>query len=108
MSRHLVLAMIVLAGLAGAASAQDRANFTVGTASASRGQKASGVIAVPAGSDAALSIPVVVVHGAKPGPVLAVVAGSHGTEYASIIAVEQLIAAVEPASVSGTVILVPL
>ena len=32
----------------------------------------------------------VVVHGAKEGPVLAIVAGAHGTEYASIIAVERL------------------
>lgn len=88
--------------------AQDRAAFTVGTASAARGQKATGSIAVPAGSDAALSIPVAVVHGARPGPVLSIVAGSHGTEYASIIAVERLIAELDPAAVSGTVILVPL
>ena len=32
-----------------------------------------------------------VVHGARPGPVLALVAGAHGTEYASIIAIEKLI-----------------
>src|SRR5512146_1114212 len=49
-----------------------------------------------------------VVNGAKPGPVLAVVSGAHGTEYASIIAVEKLMAAVDPAALSGTVILVPL
>ena len=84
------------------------ATFTVGTATASRGQKAYGVITVPAGSDAGYDIPVVVVHGARPGPVLAVVSGAHGTEYASIIAVEQLIDLVKPADLSGTVILVPL
>ncbi len=88
--------------------AQDRATFTVGTASAARGQKVTGAIAVPAGTDAALSIPVAVVHGARSGPVLSIVAGSHGTEYASIIAVERLIAEVDPATVSGTLILVPL
>jgi predicted deacylase len=58
--------------------------------------------------DAALSIPVAVVHGAKPGPVLAIVSGAHGTEYASIIAVERLIQQLDPATVSGTVILLPL
>src|SRR5213083_571779 len=89
-------------------AAQDRPSFTVGTAKAARGQKANGVIEVPAGSDAALSIPVTVVHGAKPGPVLAIVSGAHGTEYASIIAVERLIRQLDPAQVSGTVILVPL
>lgn len=62
-------------------AAQDaRSTFTVGTASATRGQKAYGVIQVPAGSDAGYDIPVVVVHGAKPGPVLAVVSGAHGSD----------------------------
>ncbi len=88
--------------------AQDRQTFTVGTATAARGQKATGAIEVPAGVDPALSIPVAVVHGAKPGPVLALVAGSHGTEYASIIALEKLIGMLNPAEVSGTVIIVPL
>jgi predicted deacylase len=91
------------------AAAQDaRATFAVGTATARRGQKAFGVLKVPAGSDAGYDIPVVVVHGAKPGPVFAVVSGAHGTEYSSIIAVEQLIDAVAPAELSGTLILVPL
>ena len=89
-------------------AAQDRATFTVGTATAARGQKATGTIEVPAGSDAALSIPVAVFHGAKPGPVLALVAGSHGTEYTSIIALEKLIGMLNPAEISGTVIVVPL
>jgi uncharacterized protein len=80
----------------------------VGTAKASRGQTATGVLDVPAGSDAALSIPVAVVHGAKPGPVLALLAGAHGTEYASIIALERLITSLDPTQLAGTVIIVPL
>ncbi|HZT78235.1 MAG TPA: succinylglutamate desuccinylase/aspartoacylase family protein [Vicinamibacterales bacterium] len=84
--------------------------FTVGTATAARGQKVYGVIPVPAGSDAGYDIPVALVHGAKPGPVLAVVAGAHGTEYASILAVEQLIdfRGVDPSTMAGTLILVPI
>src|SRR5437762_6402907 len=89
-------------------AAQQQATFTVGTATAPRGQKATGTIEVPAGSDAALSIPVAVFHGAKPGPVLALVSGAHGTEYASIIALEKLIGLLNPAEISGTVIIVPL
>lgn len=85
-----------------------RASFAVGTATAAAGQKANGYIEVPAGGDAATNIPVVVVNGAKPGPVLALVTGAHGTEYVSIIAVEKLIGELDPAQVSGTVILVPL
>ncbi|HZE25530.1 MAG TPA: hypothetical protein VE054_16155 [Blattabacteriaceae bacterium] len=64
-------------------------SFTVGTATASAGQKATGILEVPAGVDAAISIPVVVIRGNKPGPVLALVSGAHGTEYASIIALKK-------------------
>src|SRR5437660_12749814 len=64
--------------------------FSVGTATAAPGQKASGTIEVPAGVDAALSIPVVVAQGTRPGPVLALVSGAHGTEYASILALERV------------------
>jgi predicted deacylase len=91
------------------AGAQDaHPTFTVGTATAKRGATAYGVLTVPAGSDGGYDIPVAVVHGAKPGPVLAIVSGAHGTEYASIVAVEQLVDAVKPATLSGTLILVPL
>jgi predicted deacylase len=108
MSRLIIATVFLLFVLAGLTAAQDRATFTVGTATAARGQKATGTIEVPAGSDAALSIPVAVFHGAKPGPVLAIVAGSHGTEYTSIIALEKLITTLNPAEISGTVIIVPL
>jgi hypothetical protein len=91
------------------APAQDpHPTFAVGTATAQRGQKAYGVLKVPAGTDPGYDIPVVVIHGAKPGPVLAVAAGAHGSEYASIVAVEMLIDAVKPDDVSGTLILLPI
>lgn len=108
MSRVITVIALVAFVFAGSTAAQDRATFTVGTATAARGHKATGTIEVPAGSDAALSIPVAVFHGAKPGPVLAIVAGSHGTEYTSIIALEKLINTLNPAEISGTVIVVPL
>src|SRR5882724_4905545 len=108
MSRLITAAAIVGLLFASLAGAQVRNTFTVGTATAARGQKATGTIEVPAGSDAALSIPVAIFHGAKPGPVLAIVAGSHGTEYTSIIALEKLIGSLNPSEISGTVIIVPL
>jgi hypothetical protein len=83
-------------------------SFTVGTAVAAPGRKATGFIEVPAGVDAATQIPVVVVHGATSGPVLALVSGLHGTEYASILALERLITSLDPAEISGTVIILPL
>lgn len=85
-----------------------QSTFTVGTAAAAPGEKAFGTIDVPAHNDPATSIPVAVFHGAKPGPVLALVSGLHGTEYASIIALEKLIQSLDPAQISGTVIIVPL
>lgn len=105
-----LLLFIVLfpAAMLPAQPADPRPTFTVGTARAARGQKATGVIAVPAGVDAGTNIPVAVVHGAKPGPVLALVAGAHGTEYASIVALEKMIAMLDPAPLSGTVVIVPL
>lgn len=105
--RKLAAAVIALT-IASPTNAQDRATFTAGTATAARGQKVTGTIEVPAASDAALSIPVAVVHGTKPGKVLALVSGAHGTEYASIIALERLIALLDPAEVSGTVIILPV
>ncbi len=104
--RSFFLLACLLLVVTSAAGAQT--TFTVGTATAGPGEKATGFLEVPAGVDAATSIPVVVVRGAKPGPVLALVSGAHGTEYASIIALEKLIQSLEPAQVSGTVIILPL
>ena len=72
-------------------------DVAVGTASAKEGQKATGFIQVAAGVDAGTNIPVIVINGAKPGPKLAIVAGAHGTEYASIIALEKLARAINAA-----------
>jgi len=109
----LAIGSLVLAIPSIAGQADPHLTFTVGTATASRGQQANGVIHVPPGSDPGYDIPVSVIHGARPGPVLAVVSGAHGTEYASILAVEMLIGAdprpaIDPTTLSGTVILVPL
>ncbi len=103
------LLLPVVSGFSQTVAAQDpHPTVTVGEVTATRGRKSLGVIKVPAGSDAGYDIPVAVVHGARPGPVLAVVSGAHGSEYASILAVQKLIETVNPASVSGTLVLVPL
>ena len=84
------------------------ATLSVGTATAAPGQKATGYLEVPAGSDPGTNIPVVVVNGTKPGPTLALVSGAHGTEYASIIALEKVTQTIDPQQLSGAVIIVPL
>src|SRR5215472_13575818 len=106
MKYRKVVLLLLLALTSTAAMGQG--SFTVGTATAASGQMATGFLEIPAGVDAARSIPVVVVRGNKPGPALALVSGAHGTEYASIIALEKVIQTLDPAQVSGTVIILPL
>jgi predicted deacylase len=96
---------MLLCGLCVAAQAAD---VTIGTAAAVTGHKATGYIEVPAGVDAATNLPVIVINGAKEGPKLALFAGAHGTEYASSIALAQLATRVDPAELSGTLIIMPL
>ena len=101
----LVVATLLAAG--NGARAQD-APFNVGTASAVRGVVAYGELKVPTGIDAGSAIAVAIVNGAKPGPVVAFVAGSHGTEYASIVALTRLTSRLDPKALSGAVIIAPL
>lgn len=85
-----------------------RASLAVGSAVARPGETAYGDIRVPAGVEAFLDIPVAVVHGARPGPIVSVVAGVHGTEYASVVALTRLIGRVDPRTLAGSLIVVPL
>jgi predicted deacylase len=80
--------------------------LTVGTATARPGEAASGVIAVPDGADPGTQIPVSVVNGAKPGPILALVAGTHGYEYTSVVALPRVLERLDPKRMTGAVILV--
>lgn len=72
----------------------------------SAGTRADLRILVPAGVDGETFIPVTVIHGAKPGKVLAMVAGVHGFEFASILAAERLAERVDPAQLAGTLVIV--
>jgi len=100
----IVLAALSLGSTSPFLAAQD--SLAVGTVTARRGEKASGWLEVPAGADEGTRIPVSVVHGAKPGPVLALVAGTHGYEYTSVMALPRVLARLDPARMAGSVILV--
>lgn len=108
MSHTLRLVVIAHAFCSSALVAQQTTPFTVGSANAAPGTTAYGAISIPAGSDSALQIAVAVIRGAKPGPVVAFVAGSHGTEYTSIIAMQKLISRIDATRLTGTVIVLPL
>lgn len=88
------------------ATAQQRSSFTVGPVTAKAGETSSASIQVPAAKDEATTIPISVVHGAKPGSVLALIAGNHGYEYAPIIALQRLLPRMDPRQLSGTVVMV--
>ena len=95
------LALFALLLFAAPATTPTAEPLRVGDAIAPPGAKASGWIDVPDGADPGTRIPVSVVHGAQPGPVLALVAGTHGYEYTSIIALPRLLPRLDPARMSG-------
>lgn len=103
--RVTLLVCVVCLDLAGAARAQ-HADFSVGTIIAPAGTRVSGFLEVLKGVDAGTRIPVTVIHGSKPGPVLALVAGTHGYEYSPILALQRFPAKTDPRELVGTIIMV--
>ena len=108
MPRIVRLAAMASTFVAAPLFAQQTTPMTVGSATAAPGTTAYGAISVPAGSDSGLQIAVAVIRGVRAGPTVAFVAGSHGTEYTSIIAMQRLIARIDAKKLGGTVIIAPL
>lgn len=82
------------------------AGFVLGTLEVPEGSTASGWLEVPDGEDDDARIPVSVLHGAAPGPVLALIAGTHGYEYPPITALQRIRQSLDPRDLHGTLILV--
>ena len=90
-----------------ATAAHAQPGFSVGPVTAAPGTTASGTIQIaPRAGDGGTSLPVSVIHGVKPGPVLALVAGVHGQEYTPVIALQNLLRTIDAKTLAGTVILV--
>jgi hypothetical protein len=104
--KRLYTAMLALCVVALPTAAQSPAEFTIGEIKARAGEKEFGFIEVPAAKDEGTRIPVTIVRGTRPGPVLALVAGVHGYEYAPIIALQRLLPRLDPKEISGTIVLV--
>jgi uncharacterized protein len=82
-------------------------SFTIGPVTAQPGTIASGELVVePMARDSGTRIPISILHGRTPGPVLALIAGVHGQEYTPILALQRLRTAIDPATLTGTVIMV--
>ena len=83
--------------------------LTVGTATAAPGETARG--AIPAGDLAGgvkVEIPVVVINGAKPGPVFWVNGAIHGDEPEGPRAIQLAMRRIDPAQLTGAVVMVPV
>jgi predicted deacylase len=98
----------VLAGcLLLTARADAQQPFAIGALSAPPGTTVSGALTIPAGAtDEGTTIPVSIIHGARPGPTLALTAGVHGQEYTPVLALQRLLRAVDPKALAGTLVLV--
>jgi predicted deacylase len=101
MRARLLLAFLAVVGAAHAAEVSQ-----LGPLRADAGQAVSGYLEVPALDDAGARIPVSLVRGAQPGPVLALIAGTHGYEYPGITALQRLRQSIDPQALRGTLLLV--
>jgi predicted deacylase len=80
--------------------------FVIGDMAVESGEMRSGYLLVPEKNGIETRIPITVINGSKPGKVLALVAGVHGYEYPPILALYRLKKNTDPATLSGTLILV--
>jgi hypothetical protein len=96
----LALAIAVLA------ATQVQTPLTIGSVTARPGETASGFLEVPAGVDSATRIPFTLVRGREPGPILALIAGTHGSEVAPIVALQRVRRDLDPARLRGTILMV--
>jgi predicted deacylase len=104
---RLMLASIFITFTAPAAFASDAQPFVIGDEIVAPGTRSDFRLPVPASADEPASfIPVTVLHGKKDGPVLASVSGVHGYEFPPILAADRLADRIDPAELTGTVILV--
>ncbi|MGB5549836.1 MAG: M14 family metallopeptidase [Thermoanaerobaculia bacterium] len=105
-TRWIAMTTLMGALLTGLAAGEEPTVFAVGPLKAARGEQMSGFLEVPAGSDEGTRIPITVVQGRSEGPLLALIAGTHGYEYPPILALQRVRRELDAAALSGTLILV--
>ena len=81
-------------------------SFVLGSLKVPPGQVVSGFLEVATREGVGTSIPVTVIHGAKKGKTLALIAGVHGFEYPPILALYRLKSMIDPKDLAGTLVLV--
>jgi predicted deacylase len=81
-------------------------DFVIGDARVKSGSSFSGYLKVPEKDGGGTQIPYTVIHGAKKGKVLALVAGVHAYEYPPILGLYRVKDLIDPKTLSGTVLMV--
>lgn len=82
------------------------APLTIGSITARPGEIAGGFLDVAAGVDSGTRIPITIVRGRHAGPTLALVAGTHGSEVAPIVALQRVRRELDAARLRGTILMV--
>ena len=105
MFRMRSLAAAVLLLLPASLAAQPP--LSIAGVSAAPGTAASGAITIAARQgDAGTTIPFSIINGSSAGPVLALIAGTHGMEYVPIVALQRLRTAIDPRTLRGAIVMV--
>ncbi|MET0618736.1 MAG: succinylglutamate desuccinylase/aspartoacylase family protein [Thermoanaerobaculia bacterium] len=101
-----ILPWLLIAASASAAAAETEP-ISIGTARGVRGQTVRGSLKVAEAADGSpVAMPIAIVTGAKPGPVVWVQAAAHGDEYGGPRALQDVVKGLDPQSMSGSVVAV--
>jgi len=104
---QLIIVLFLVLGLSlNLTASEGNGPFLIGGLEIAPGETKSGFLSVEEKDGLGTFIPLTVINGAFKGKVLALVAGVHGYEYPPILALYQLKKMIDPASLSGTIILV--
>lgn len=85
----------------------EQRDLVVGGLSAAPGSRVTGMVEVDLGT-ARVEVPLILVHGAGPGPRVGVTAGIHGAEYVSIAALREVALTLDPAELTGSLVACPV
>jgi predicted deacylase len=98
--------VVIFVSVHSGALAQGDPSLKIADMTAVAGQKVSGFIEIEPLDDKGTRIPVSILKGHVNGPVLALIAGTHGYEYAPVMGVQVLAQTLDLTELSGTLILV--
>jgi uncharacterized protein len=100
-------ALVLAVAISAPAFAAERAPVSVGTAKGVSGQVVRGSLVVAEAADGSpIALPIAIVTGRQLGPVVWVQASAHGDEYGGPRALQDLIRALDPSAMTGTVVAV--